>query len=90
MTAGKNHRTYELSLAILNEEIEHESWFSEFLGEGLSGHFLRLGEISPFVSKFFKLFYKRNDEGLDFPALFLHRRSLYCVSLITDWLICQA
>ncbi len=27
MTAGKNHRTYDLSLAILNEEIEHESWF---------------------------------------------------------------
>jgi ferritin-like protein len=33
-TAGKDHRTYELSLAILNEEVEHESWFSEFLGEG--------------------------------------------------------
>lgn len=54
LTAGKDHRTYELSLAILNEEIEHESWFSEFLGEGPSGHFLRLGETSPFVSKFFK------------------------------------
>ncbi|MBN2028665.1 DNA protection protein DPS [bacterium] len=54
MTAGKDHRTYELALAILNEEIEHESWFSEFLGEGPSGHFLRLGETSPFVSKFFK------------------------------------
>src|SRR5262245_48034430 len=38
-TAGKDHRTYELSLAILNEEVEHESWFSEFLGEGPSGHF---------------------------------------------------
>ena len=38
MTAGKDHRTYELSLAILNEEVEHESWFSEFLGEGPSGH----------------------------------------------------
>ena len=34
LTAGKDHRTYDLSLAILNEEIEHESWFSEFLGEG--------------------------------------------------------
>ena len=54
MTAGKDHRTYELCLAILNEEIEHESWFSEFLGEGPSGHFLRLGETSPFPSKFFK------------------------------------
>ncbi len=52
MTAGKDHRTYELSLAILNEEVEHESWFSEFLGEGPSGHFMRRGPTSPFVSKF--------------------------------------
>ena len=52
MTAGKDHRTYDLSLAILNEEIEHESWFSEFLGEGPSGHYLRRGETSPFVRKF--------------------------------------
>lgn len=52
MTAGKDHRTYELSLAILNEEVEHESWFSEFLGEGPSGHFMRTGETSPFVRKF--------------------------------------
>jgi len=52
MTAGKDHRTYDLSQAILNEEIEHESWFSEFLGEGPSGHFMRRGETSPFVSKF--------------------------------------
>ncbi len=52
MTTGKDHRTYDLALAILNEEIEHESWFSEFLGEGPSGHFLRRGETSPFVSKF--------------------------------------
>jgi len=52
MTAGKDHRTYDLVQAILNEEIEHESWFSEFLGEGPSGHFLRRGETSPFVSKF--------------------------------------
>jgi ferritin-like protein len=52
-TAGKDHRTYELSLAILNEEVEHESWFSEFLGEGPSGHFRRSKPgISPFVSKF--------------------------------------
>lgn len=54
LTAGKDHRTYELSMAILNEEIEHESWFSEFLGEGPSGHFLRRGETSPFVSKFLR------------------------------------
>lgn len=54
MTFGKDHRTYDLSLAILNEEIEHESWFSEFLGEGPSGHFMRRGETSPFVSKFLK------------------------------------
>jgi ferritin-like protein len=54
ITASKDHRTYDLALAILNEEIEHESWFSEFLGEGPSGHFLRRGETSPFVSKFLK------------------------------------
>jgi ferritin-like protein len=54
MTAGKDHRTYDLALSILNEEIEHESWFSEFLGEGPSGHFLRRGETSPFVGKFLK------------------------------------
>jgi ferritin-like protein len=52
MTAGKDHRTYDLALAILNEEIQHESWFSEFLGEGPSGHFMRQGETSPFVRKF--------------------------------------
>jgi ferritin-like protein len=52
-TFGKDHRTYELSLAILNEEIEHEAWFSEFLGEGPSGHFRRgaPGE-SPYVARF--------------------------------------
>ena len=48
MTAGKDHRTYDLALAILNEEIQHESWFSEFLGEGPSGHFMRRGENSPY------------------------------------------
>ena len=52
LTAGKDHRTYDLVLAILNEEIEHESWFSEFLGEGPSGHFLRRGDTSPFAGKF--------------------------------------
>lgn len=54
LTAGKDHRTYDLALAILNEEIEHEAWFSEFLGEGPSGHYLRQGETSPFVSKFLR------------------------------------
>ncbi len=54
ITAGKDHRTYDLALSILNEEIEHESWFSEFLGEGPSGHFLRRGETSPFVGKFLR------------------------------------
>ena len=54
MTAEKDHRTYDLVLAILNDEIEHESWFSEFLGEGPSGHFMRRGENSPFVSKFLR------------------------------------
>ena len=54
LTAGKDHRTYDLSQAILNEEVEHESWFSEFLGEGPSGHFMRRGETSPFVSKFLR------------------------------------
>ncbi len=53
LTAGKDHRTYDLALAILNEEIEHEAWFAEFLACGPSGHFRRrrVGE-SPFVSKF--------------------------------------
>jgi ferritin-like protein len=54
LTAGKDHRTYALAQAILNEEIEHESWFSEFLGEGPSGHFLRQGETSPFVGPFMR------------------------------------
>jgi ferritin-like protein len=52
-TAGKDHRTYELALAILNEEVEHESWFSEFLGEEPSGHFRRKAPgKSPYVGKF--------------------------------------
>jgi ferritin-like protein len=54
LTAGKDHRTYGLAQAILNEEIEHESWFSEFLGEGPSGHFLRRGETSPFVGPYMR------------------------------------
>jgi len=53
LTYGKDHRTYELALGILNEEIQHESWFSEFLGEGPSGHFSRPNGVnSPFVGKY--------------------------------------
>jgi ferritin-like protein len=53
MTAGKDHRTYDLALAILHEEVEHEAWFSEFLGEGPSGHGgVRTEGHSPYVSKF--------------------------------------
>jgi len=54
VTAGKDHRTYDLALSILHEEVEHESWFSEFLGEGPSGHLMRRGETSPFVGKFLR------------------------------------
>ena len=53
MTAGKDHRTYDLALAILHEEVEHEAWFSEFLGEGPSGHGgVRTQGHSPYVSRF--------------------------------------
>jgi len=59
MTAGKDHRTYDLSLAILHEEIEHQAWFAEFLGEGPSGHFHRTGmgisRNSPYVPRFLHL-----------------------------------
>ena len=54
LVAGKDHRTYGLTQAILNEEIEHESWFSEFLGEAPSGHFLRRGDTSPFVGPYMR------------------------------------
>jgi ferritin-like protein len=54
LTAGKDHRTYDLASAILNEEVEHETWISEFLAQGPSGHAMRRGELSPFVSKFLK------------------------------------
>jgi ferritin-like protein len=52
-TQFKDPRTYAISAAILNEEIEHEAWFSEFLGEGPSGHFRR-GKpgASPYVAPF--------------------------------------
>lgn len=53
MTAGKDHRTYDLALAILHEEIEHEAWFAEFLGEGPSGHGgVRTVGHSPYVKRF--------------------------------------
>ncbi len=54
-TVGKDPRTYDLSLAILHEEIEHEAWFEELLTNKPSGHFRRKapGE-SPYVSKFLK------------------------------------
>ncbi|ASJ09402.1 DNA protection protein DPS [Thermococcus siculi] len=54
-TMGKDPRTYDLALAILHEEIEHEAWFEELLTGKPSGHFRRgrPGE-SPFVSKFLR------------------------------------
>jgi ferritin-like protein len=53
MTFGKDHRTYDLSLAILHEEIEHEAWFQELLEGRPSGHFRRRkpGE-GPYTQKF--------------------------------------
>ena len=52
-TFGKDPRTYAISAAILNEEIEHEAWFLEFLGHGPSGHYGREGRPnSPYVGKF--------------------------------------
>jgi ferritin-like protein len=53
MTNGKDPRTYDLSLAILNEEIEHEAWFQELLEGRPSGHFRRRspGE-GPYTQKF--------------------------------------
>ena len=55
-THGKDPRTYDLSLAILHEEIEHEAWFEELLTGKPSGHFRKKtpGE-SPYVSKFLKV-----------------------------------
>ena len=53
ITAGKDARTYELAAAILHEEVEHEAWFSEYLGEGPSGHFRRGHPgASPYVRRF--------------------------------------
>ncbi len=52
-TFGKDHRTYDLSLAILHEEVEHEEWFQELLEGRPSGHFRRRrpGE-GPYTQKF--------------------------------------
>lgn len=53
LTFGKDHRTYDIALAILHEQVEHEAWFSEYLSEGPSGHFRR-GKpgASPYVRRF--------------------------------------
>lgn len=53
MTFGKDHRTYDVSLAILHEEVEHEAWFQEILEGRPSGHFRRRkpGE-GPYTQKF--------------------------------------
>ncbi|MCD1294210.1 DNA protection protein DPS [Methanocella sp. CWC-04] len=52
-THGKDFRTYDISLAILHEEIEHEAWFEELLTGKPSGHFRRRapGE-GPYTQKF--------------------------------------
>ena len=53
MTQGKDPRTYDISLAILHEEVEHEAWFQELLEGRPSGHFRRKkpGE-GPYTQKF--------------------------------------
>ncbi|XRH76106.1 MAG: DNA protection during starvation protein [Candidatus Methanosuratincola verstraetei] len=53
MTHGKDPRTYDISLAILHEEVEHEAWFQELLEGRPSGHFRRRipGE-GPYTQKF--------------------------------------
>src|SRR5437016_1946584 len=53
MTFGKDRRTNDLALAILHEEVEHETWFSEYLQEDPSGRFRRGSPgTSPFVRRF--------------------------------------
>jgi hypothetical protein len=51
--ALKDHRNYDISLAILQEEVEHEAWFQELLKGRPSGHFKRRppGE-GPYTQKF--------------------------------------
>lgn len=33
MTAGRDHATYLMALEILNQELEHKAWFSQFLAD---------------------------------------------------------
>lgn len=57
-TRGKDHRTHNLAMAILQEKIEHQVWFLEFLGHGPDSRGAALDEhrgISPFVSKFLQI-----------------------------------
>lgn len=53
LTCGKDNRTYNLALAVLHEEIQHQVWFLEFLARspGEPERIDRRGH-SPFVSKF--------------------------------------
>ena len=52
-TREKDPRTYDMALAILHEEVEHEAWFEELLTGKPSGHFRRRtpGE-GPYTKKF--------------------------------------
>ena len=53
ITSGKDHRTYNIALAILHEEIAHQVWFLEFLGRGVAEQQIRHPRaISPFVTQF--------------------------------------
>lgn len=54
MTFDKDYRTYDLALAILHEETEHECQFSEILGESADLRAVRKGAPSPFVSRFLR------------------------------------
>ena len=40
-TANKDHRTYNIAQAIMQEEIEHEAWIVELLTKRPAGHFGR-------------------------------------------------
>jgi ferritin-like protein len=51
--SGWKWRAGDCGRNVRHEKIEHEAWFSEFIGEGPSGHALRKsGENSPYVGKF--------------------------------------
>lgn len=52
MTCGKDNRTYDLALAVLHEEIEHQVWFLEFLGHRKREQATDMRGQSPFVSRF--------------------------------------